>query len=86
VKHLDESWQQWQRQIVRAGGGAAQIQAMRDAFFAGAMTLLEHLTAGVKGTPEHPEVTEADIELLDDVEAELELWRAEVEARTRVKQ
>jgi hypothetical protein len=80
MKHIEAQWARYRQMVVSPLAGEAQMRDMRDAFFAGAMTLFEALVNGVSEGPEN-EVTPSDMQMMNDLQTELDTWQAEVEAR-----
>ena len=77
-KYIAEQWTVFERLCVPKGASPAQRSDMRDAFYAGAFTLLQTLTNEVGN---ENDTTPEDERLMIAVERELEEHRAFIRAR-----
>lgn len=68
-KLMAEQWDQFSRTVLPAGCSATQRQEMRRAFYAGAQSILFRVIAAL--SPE-TEPTEADLQVMTDVNQELQ--------------
>jgi hypothetical protein len=67
-RRLLESWNEYKDKVVPKEASASQVEETRRAFWGGAGTLFAILTGEISATEE---VTEPDMDVLDDVNAEI---------------
>lgn len=77
--HLARGWESFARAALNASASATQREAMRDAFYAGAMVAFATL---VSQTSEGDAVTPDDMYLMADIDAEIEDFGRSLRARS----
>ena len=85
MKYVEEEWQKFRRHVVPAEAGPGQLRDMRNAFFAGAYTLLHTMIDKLDGDADE-EPTAENMELRQALKLELDVWQAECEARAAGRQ
>ncbi|MEY4761796.1 MAG: hypothetical protein RLZZ200_1652 [Pseudomonadota bacterium] len=80
ARHIAAGWSQYAEHVLPKEAGAVQKTETRRAFYAGAVAVLARVMAQVS---DEDEVTDQDMQVMDDIMAELEEFKAELEAGRR---
>ena len=59
MRHIDQAWRSYEAEVLPDGAGPGQRKALRNAFYAGALTLFKKLTNGTNEV-----ATRTDVESL----------------------
>ena len=80
AKHVAAEWATYAEQIVPKGAPQVQVQETRRAFYAGAASVLFRINRLLE---DDAEPTPADLQMMDDIEAELAEFGRDIEAGKR---
>lgn len=70
---IAESWLSFKAAVIPDDASPVQVTECRRAFYAGAISLFYALNNDISTSPE---MTEADMQIMVDLDAEIEAWRA----------
>jgi hypothetical protein len=74
---MEEQWNEFARLVLPGDASALQKRDMRRAFYAGGVAIIFQIAAAF---PPNAEATEADLQLMDDLQQELNAFVRDVKA------
>lgn len=77
-RRLEEAWNSYVAQCIPPDAPPVQIDETRKAFYGGALSLLAEMLGGLS---EGPDAEEADVSLVEDLQAELDEFGEEMRKR-----
>lgn len=77
-RHLERGWKAFESKVIHPGAPDYQRREMRTGFYAGALVVFTTLTAEVS---DGDEVSESDLHLMADIDAELRAFQVELNRR-----
>ena len=68
---IEEKWHSYRRDVIPDGAPEVQLTECRRAFYAGAAGLMNLVVGGMS---DEPEPTQADLDMMDELKAELDAF------------